>query len=193
VEGSCGDLLFSGHTTHGMILTLIILRYAPGLKAIKALAIGTMLLLALALLAFRSHYTSDVVVAVYVTLMIWRLMPAEPARLDGDALRIEEHGVGSSGSGGGAVGNGHAAVVVSAAASSSAASVASSFALARHQQQQQQQQQQQGNKKGAAAAAAVFADAQETLDGDGGADEGLLMEEGRGGAAGPPSARRKEA
>ncbi len=110
VEGSCGDLLFSGHTTHGMILTLIIVRYAPGLRAAQALAVGLMVLLALALLAFRSHYTSDVVVAVYVVLMIWRLMPPEPALLDGDALRIEQHG--GAGGGGGTGSNCHAAALV---------------------------------------------------------------------------------
>lgn len=164
--------MYSGHTTHGMVLTLIIVRYAPGLRWAQATAVTAMVLLALALLTFRSHYTSDVIVAVYVCLMIWRLMPPEPGRLDGDALQIEEHdhdgGVvgagGRSGVAGG--GNGHTAVG-SAAASSSPAE---SFALAQQQratgaEKQQSQQPLDG---------AVFADAREALD-----EEGDGLEDGR--------------
>lgn len=89
VTGSCGDLLYSGHTAHGMSLMLVILRYGPGLKVAKGLAISAMVLLALSLLAFKAHYSSDVVVAIYVTIMIWRLMPREAKRVDCAALRIE--------------------------------------------------------------------------------------------------------
>lgn len=173
VEGSCGDLMYSGHTTHGMVLTLIIVRYAPGLRWAQATAVTAMVLLALALLAFRSHYTSDVIVAVYVCLMIWRLMPPEPGRLDGDALQIEEHGHdggvvragGRSGVGGG---NGHTAAG-SAAASSSPAE---SFASAQQQratgaEKQQSQQPLDG---------AVFADAREALDEEDGLEEGRRKE-----------------
>lgn len=80
--GSCGDLLFSGHTSHGMVLMLVVTRYAPKVRAAKALSIGAMTLLALSLLAFKSHYTSDVLVAVYVNLMIWWLLPTDPARVN---------------------------------------------------------------------------------------------------------------
>lgn len=158
VEGSCGDLLFSGHTTHGMVLMLIIVRYAPGLRWVQAAAVAVMVLLALALLAFKSHYTSDVVVAVYVSLMIWRLMPAEPERLDGDVLQIEEHeGQGNGNEVGGGNNNGHTAV--GSAASSPAASVGPSG------EKQQQSLEQQGP------AGLVFADAWEAPEDD--------LEEGR--------------
>jgi hypothetical protein len=89
VTGSCGDLLFSGHTSHGMVLMLIILRYSPGVKAARALAISSMTVLVLSLLAFKAHYSSDVLVAIYVTIMIWRLVPPDPSRMEVVDLKMD--------------------------------------------------------------------------------------------------------
>lgn len=87
--GSCGDLLFSGHTSHGMVIMLAVIRYAPGVRFAKVLAIGSMILLCISLLAFKAHYSSDVLVAVYVNMMIWQLMPKDPVRLDLADLKLQ--------------------------------------------------------------------------------------------------------
>ena len=96
VTGSCGDLLFSGHTSHGMVLMLIILRYSPKVKAARALAISSMTVLVLSLLAFKAHYSSDVLVAIYVTIMIWRLVPPDPSRMEVVDLKMNGYVPSSS-------------------------------------------------------------------------------------------------
>lgn len=166
--------MYSGHTTHGMVLTLIIVRYAPGLRWAQATAVTAMVLLALSLLVFRSHYTSDVIVAVYVCLMIWRLMPAEPERLDGVALQIEEHGHdgGIVGAGGRnrVVTGGNGQTTVGPAVSSPAESFASAQQCATGAEMQQQSQSQQPDM-------VVFADAREgPEEDDGDIEEGRRKE-----------------
>jgi len=89
--GSCGDLLFSGHTSHGMVLMLVVCRFAPNVRAAKALAIGSMTLLAASLLAFKAHYSSDVLVATYVNIMIWRLLPRDAPSVNLAELHLDDH------------------------------------------------------------------------------------------------------
>lgn len=81
--------MFSGHTTHGVILTAIVLRYGPAVRGAVAVALAGMTLLALSLLAFKDHYTSDVIVAIYVTSMVWMLVPQDPQDLDPWNLRTD--------------------------------------------------------------------------------------------------------
>lgn len=56
VTGSCGDLLFSSHTLHGMIMTLTVLHNAPNVYPVTAIALFSMIMLPISLLAFRDHY-----------------------------------------------------------------------------------------------------------------------------------------
>lgn len=60
VTGSCGDLLFSSHTLHGMITTLMVVRNAPNAYFVTGIAIFSMVMLPISLLAFRDHYRSVV-------------------------------------------------------------------------------------------------------------------------------------
>ena len=56
VTGSCGDLLFSSHTLHGMVMTLMVLRNAPSAYFVTGIALFSMIMLPISLLAFRDHY-----------------------------------------------------------------------------------------------------------------------------------------
>jgi len=89
--GSCGDLLFSGHTSHGMVLMLVICRFVPNVRAANALAVGSMTLLAASLLAFKAHYSSDVLVATYVNIMIWRILPRDAPSVNLSDLKLDDH------------------------------------------------------------------------------------------------------
>ncbi|GAB5029721.1 heat shock protein [Nannochloropsis oceanica] len=89
--GSCGDLMFSGHTSHGMVLMLVVCKFAPNLRAAKVLAVGSMTLLAASLLAFKAHYSSDVLVAIYVNIMIWWLLPRDAASIKLADLQLDDH------------------------------------------------------------------------------------------------------
>lgn len=89
--GSCGDLMFSGHTSHGMVLMLVVCKFAPNLRAAKVLAVGSMTLLAASLLAFKAHYSSDVLVAIYVNIMIWWLLPRDAPSVKLADLHLDDH------------------------------------------------------------------------------------------------------
>ena len=80
VETNCGDEMFSGHVMLCVILVAAVREYAPralGTRAGRALFAAAVVLLAceaLSIIAARVHYTTDVVVAVYVTVMMWQLL-----------------------------------------------------------------------------------------------------------------------
>lgn len=61
VRGSCGDLLFSSHTFHGMVMMLTILRHAPRMYVICGMAVCSMVMVVISLLAYKSHYSHDIV------------------------------------------------------------------------------------------------------------------------------------
>lgn len=78
----CGDEMFSGHTLHGTLITLMVCRYFAYRRFLPAIAIVNLTLLALSLIIFRSHYTADVVAALYVTAGGWFLLSREPTTLN---------------------------------------------------------------------------------------------------------------
>lgn len=82
----CGDAMFSGHTLHGTLITLMVFRYFSYHRVLPALASVNLALLALSLIIFRSHYTADVTAALYVTAGGWFLLPRESATLNGYGL-----------------------------------------------------------------------------------------------------------
>jgi len=61
VTGSCGDLLFSSHTLHGMVMMLTVLRHAPYLYVVCGIAVCSMAMLIITLLSFKNHYSHDIV------------------------------------------------------------------------------------------------------------------------------------
>ena len=77
---NCGDLVFSGHMLMTICYALTILRYSP-----KVLNLGSryvtfvlkpgvwtlVLLQAIGIIMARNHYTMDVVIAAYVTPLLW--------------------------------------------------------------------------------------------------------------------------
>lgn len=69
-EENCGDLMFSGHVMLSTLLTLIVYRYYPrrDLLALNYVAIVAQGVL---IIASRRHYTTDVIVAFYVTHLMW--------------------------------------------------------------------------------------------------------------------------
>lgn len=78
----CGDSMFSGHTLHGTLITLMVFRYFSYYRLFPALASVILALLAFSLIIFRFHYTADVVTALYVTMGGWFLLPREPTTLN---------------------------------------------------------------------------------------------------------------
>ncbi|GAB5036844.1 heat shock protein [Nannochloropsis oceanica] len=88
VRGSCGDLLFSSHTFHGMVMMLTILRHAPRMYVICGMAVCSMVMVVISLLAYKSHYSHDIVQAVYTTVLLWLLTP-EPTVADCEELQID--------------------------------------------------------------------------------------------------------
>ena len=78
----CGDLLYSGHTVSITLSFICLWTYAPVVfspaKRANAVRYVALLLMAtswLTIVASRSHYTDDVIVAVYVTLTTFWLIP----------------------------------------------------------------------------------------------------------------------
>ena len=75
VSKGCGDLLFSSHTTFALVFALSITRYAPrrsrGYRYLKAVAWALVAVLCILIVASRKHYTSDVVVALYVVPLLY--------------------------------------------------------------------------------------------------------------------------
>lgn len=78
VETNCGDLMFSGHLLLCVLIVCICNRYAyqaTGSRRMQRaiLVLGTLLTICefVAVISARHHYTSDCVVALYVTPMMW--------------------------------------------------------------------------------------------------------------------------
>lgn len=72
----CGDLMFSGHTVSGTLAFMCLWTYGPMVwgyfrPLASALLLGTWF----TILTSRSHYTDDVVVAVYLTVATYWLIP----------------------------------------------------------------------------------------------------------------------
>lgn len=61
ITGSCGDLLFSSHTLHSMVMLLTVLRHAPRLYVVCGISVCSMVLVIIVLLAFKNHYSHDIV------------------------------------------------------------------------------------------------------------------------------------
>ncbi len=77
-DKNCGDMLFSGHYSFELTLCLFAQRYLPKLstnKLLNHIIIITMWLITIAhgfiLIAVRNHYTVDIVVAIYTTILLW--------------------------------------------------------------------------------------------------------------------------
>eukprot|EP01083_Nonionella_stella_P287858 979935_1 len=66
----CGDLIFSSHTLLVITMALTFQRYNK-LSVVKVVAWAVAVFLSFFAIASRSHYTVDVVIAWYVTPMIW--------------------------------------------------------------------------------------------------------------------------
>lgn len=88
ITGSCGDLLFSSHTLHSIVMLLTVLRHAPRLYIVCGISVCSMILVIMALLAFKNHYSHDIVTAIYTTVLLWMLIP-EPTVADCDLLHID--------------------------------------------------------------------------------------------------------
>jgi len=98
VETNCGDLMFSGHILLCALITCMTYRYAAASLGISqraalgltAVGVGLTLTQAVLILAARHHYTSDVVVALYVTPMLfyWWSYTVDPVDLQPDHERI---------------------------------------------------------------------------------------------------------
>jgi len=75
VSKGCGDLLFSSHTTFALVFALSIARYAPRRSRLgghlKVAAWALVVALCVLIVASRKHYTSDVVVALYVVPLLY--------------------------------------------------------------------------------------------------------------------------
>jgi hypothetical protein len=75
IGGGCYDKMFSGHFAFGLLLTLLMFKY----NILKMNTLNLMLFVVLnALHLFilgvtRSHYTMDMIVALYVTLFVYNL------------------------------------------------------------------------------------------------------------------------
>jgi hypothetical protein len=71
----CGDLLFSGHTMSITLITLVFWCYFTRQYLFNLIV--TILAVAgyFFIIATRSHYTVDVLVALYLTILIWRTCP----------------------------------------------------------------------------------------------------------------------
>ncbi|MDP2439105.1 MAG: sphingomyelin synthase family protein [archaeon] len=80
-NGSCGDLLFSGHMLMTLSSTLMVFWYSnqvifPAVwlpRAWQMIATGCALIQPLLILGSRHHYTVDIVVALYTVPMLWVL------------------------------------------------------------------------------------------------------------------------
>ena len=76
---NCGDLMFSGHLLQMILALLVIRKYAPQLWELSraawiawsACGVALVFLEAVLIIMARHHYTADVVVALYVTPLLW--------------------------------------------------------------------------------------------------------------------------
>jgi hypothetical protein len=82
---NCGDLLFSGHVLQMSVPVLIIAKYGRAMFELSdlahrcslALLWGLVLAMALAIVARRHHHTQDVVLAGYLTPLLWHFFDRE--------------------------------------------------------------------------------------------------------------------
>lgn len=76
----CGDLIFSGHTTIIMIITLIIIFFLRGIfiKHIENIFIFFIILYTLfflfIILIARNHYTVDIIISIYTTILTFYMV-----------------------------------------------------------------------------------------------------------------------
>ena len=90
----CGDQMFSGHTTHAALVVIMVCRYYRSpFYLFPILAIGLTIAMVIIMIMFREHYTSDIVVALYVTILAWLVTPREPATLNAYGIRANAQGV----------------------------------------------------------------------------------------------------
>lgn len=72
IGGTCYDKMFSGHFAFGLLMTLVAFKYnllnSSATNVVGAIIVNALHFLIIA--ATRSHYTMDIVVSVYVTLLV---------------------------------------------------------------------------------------------------------------------------
>jgi hypothetical protein len=70
----CKDLIYSGHTLHSVLVLLFVLYLAKSSleKVIVAVAVGIALVM---IIASRIHYTVDVLLATFVTILVFYAWP----------------------------------------------------------------------------------------------------------------------
>lgn len=70
---ACGDLMFSGHTAMLTLLLLFEYNYDiwPKINAIKIIQLAKTLIGYYSIISCRSHYTSDVIVGIIVTVLLF--------------------------------------------------------------------------------------------------------------------------
>jgi shingomyelin synthase len=75
----CGDLLFSGHTAVITLSVCAIWQYGPIVSNWFRTISGFLMLCSwFTILASRSHYTDDIVIAFYIGVTLWLLTPHDP-------------------------------------------------------------------------------------------------------------------
>lgn len=75
----CGDLMFSGHSLSATLAFITLFTYGPMVWWIlRPLGATFMSLTWITILASRSHYTDDIVVAIYLTVATYWLIPHNP-------------------------------------------------------------------------------------------------------------------
>lgn len=78
----------SGHVSHGAIVAAMTLRYFPYHRLVPLFALTNLAALAFFMVAFRAHYTADVLTALYVSWGSWLLLrPYEPRDLNRYGIR----------------------------------------------------------------------------------------------------------
>ena len=95
VETNCGDEMFSGHMLLCVLITCAVHEYAPRTmgpmvgRFILACCVVLTFTEAVTIIGARHHYTSDVVVAVYVTPLVWMQYLAWHPDLEPDHDAVE--------------------------------------------------------------------------------------------------------
>jgi hypothetical protein len=77
---TCGDLMYSGHTVYFTLLGLLWSHY--GTYSFEKLAWIPIGLSILSLIATRVHYLNDVIIAFYLTILVWymyHILASEPS------------------------------------------------------------------------------------------------------------------
>lgn len=68
-------------------MMLVVWRFFPHHRLLPFVALASVLLLGFFLIVFQAHYTSDVVAALYVTVLAWAVLPPEPTTLNQFGIR----------------------------------------------------------------------------------------------------------